>query len=70
MTGERDGHFDHLPLSRYDLVLAAIPSVFVVAVLVGNLLSLPPTTAVAGAALAAGVALVDALFVNPPVDAG
>lgn len=54
-------------VSRYDLVLAAIPSVFVVAVLVGNLFSVPASVAVAGASLAASLALVDALFVNPPV---
>ena len=47
MTGERASIFDHLTPSRYDLVLAAIPSVFVMAVLVGNLLSLPANVAVA-----------------------
>lgn len=52
--------------SYYDLVLAVIPSVFVLAVLVGHLLSVPARTAIAAAAAVAAVALVDALFVNPP----
>lgn len=58
---------DQLSVSRYDLVLAAIPSVFVVAVLAGNLLSVPPNVAVGAASLVATLALADALFVNPPV---
>jgi membrane protein YdbS with pleckstrin-like domain len=58
---------DRLSVSHYDLVLAAIPSVFVLAVLAGNLLFVSANVAVAAAAVVATLALVDALFVNPPV---
>jgi len=53
-------------LSRYDIILVAIPSAFFAALLLGQLLSLPmQATIVVGAALGA-LAVVDALFVNPP----
>jgi hypothetical protein len=42
--------------------------VFLIAILVGNLLSLPATVAVGGASLVASLALADALFVHPPTD--
>ena len=61
-TDDRSG----FPPSRYDLVLAVIPSVFIVAVLLGHLLSVSARVAVAGASLVAVLALVDALFINPP----
>lgn len=53
-------------ISRYDLVLAVIPSVFVMAVLVGHLLSLSVQASIAVASLVGALAVVDALFVNPP----
>lgn len=56
-----------LQVSRYDLVLAVIPAVFVLAALAGTLLSLPPEAAVAAASLLGVVAMVDAMFLNPPV---
>lgn len=59
-----------LTVSRYDLVLAVIPAVFVVAVLLGHLLPVSPRTAITGAALLGVLAMVDALFVNPPVSRG
>lgn len=62
-----DGLLEGAQVSHYDLVLAVIPSVFVVAVLAGNLLSVPAHIAVAGASLVASLALADALFVHPPV---
>ncbi len=53
-------------LSRYDIILVAIPLAFLAALLVGQLLSLSmQATVVVGAALGALV-VVDALFVNPP----
>jgi len=53
-------------LSRYDIILVAIPSAFLAALLIGQVLSLPmQATVVVGAALGA-LAVVDALFVNPP----
>lgn len=54
-------------VSRYDLVLAAIPSVFVIAVLAGNLLSVSAETAIAAASLVGALAVLDAMFVHPPV---
>jgi len=53
-------------LSHYDLVLAVIPSAFVLAVLLGHLLSVPPRIAFAGAAAVAAMAMIDGLFRNPP----
>jgi len=53
-------------LSRYDIILVAIPLAFLAALLTGQILSLPmQATVVVGAALGA-LAVVDALFVNPP----
>lgn len=52
--------------SRYDLVLAVIPAAFVAAVLVGSAAPVSFTTT-AGIASAIGLlAVVDALFLNPP----
>jgi hypothetical protein len=53
-------------LSRHDLVLAVIPSVFVVSILVGHLLSLSAQASIGVASLVGALAVVDALFVNPP----
>lgn len=53
-------------LSRYDLVLAVIPTAFVVAVLASHLLSVPPRTLIVAASLVAALAVVDGLFFNPP----
>ena len=57
---------DHVPVTRYDLVLAAIPSAFVAAVLAAHLLSVPVQTALTGASAVGALALIDALFLNPP----
>lgn len=57
-------------LSRYDLLLAFMPTVFLVSLVVGNLLSLGIRTTLAGASVAGTVALVDALFLNPPSGTG
>lgn len=54
-------------LSRYDLVLAGIPTAFVVALLVGQLLSISPQKAILGATIVGTLAVVDALFINPPL---
>ncbi len=69
MLGVRDKLLTLLPggsLSYYDLVLAFVPVAFVVAILLGRLLSLPPHVAMAGAAAVAVLALFDALYLNPP----
>lgn len=55
-------------LSRYDVVLLAIPVVFLCALAIGTALSVSPRESAIAAALC-GVALVtDALFLNPPTD--
>lgn len=53
-------------LTRYDLVLAIIPVVFLLGLLVGHLLSIPTRTALSGAAAVGVLTVGDALFVNPP----
>jgi choline-glycine betaine transporter len=52
--------------SRHDLVLAVIPAAFLVAAVLGTTLSVSATTAVTAAALLSGLAMLDALFFNPP----
>lgn len=52
--------------SRYDIVLAVIPATFVVAVLLGTTLSVTATTAVSVAGGVSALAVIDALFLNPP----
>lgn len=53
-------------VSRYDLLLAAVPGAFVLALVAGRTLSLPPhLTIIAGATIAA-LAIGDGLFRNPP----
>ena len=53
--------------TRYDLLLAVVPAVFVLGVGASYLASLPPRTGLAGASLVALLAVVDALFRNPPL---
>ncbi|MFB6179689.1 MAG: hypothetical protein ABEI77_08200 [Halorientalis sp.] len=53
-------------MSRYDLVLAFVPTVFLVSLLVGTLFSVETHTAITGAGILGVIALVDALFINPP----
>lgn len=53
-------------VSRYDLVLAVIPLLWVVAAGVGSVLSLPPSVVGGGTSLACSVVLADALYRNPP----
>lgn len=57
-------------ITYYDLVLGVIPAAFALAVLVGHALSLPVQNVVAAASLFAGLAVVDALFLNPPTTSG
>jgi hypothetical protein len=75
-TGRRSGHSreppfrsfrDGLPdLSRYDLLLAAIPLVFAVVLAVHAALGVPFRAAVTAGALFSALAVFDALFFNPP----
>lgn len=57
-------------VSYYDIVLAVVPLLFGVAVLVGHQLAVEAHVAFGVASVLAGLALVDALFVNPPTAAG
>lgn len=53
-------------LTRYDLVLAVIPVALVLTVGAAELFGLPNRAALVGGAVVGLVALVDALFLNPP----
>lgn len=53
-------------VSRYDLVLAVIPTAFLVAGLLGQFVSAPTHVVLTGATVVGALALVDGLFVNPP----
>lgn len=57
-------------LTRYDLVLAFMPTVFIVAILASYLLAVPLRVALVGASLVGIASLVDALFRNPPRQTG
>lgn len=65
-----DGRPDSNPttstLTRYDLVLAVIPSAFIVAVLLGHVFSLSVEASAAVASVVGALALLDGLFVHPP----
>jgi len=52
--------------TRYDLVLAAVPLAFVLALVAGLVSSVPVRSAITVAAIAGTAAVVDALFINPP----
>lgn len=58
-TGDR-------PVTRYDLLLFAIPVPFVLAVLVAQVAPFGVTQLLAVASLVGALAVVDGLFVNPP----
>lgn len=57
-------------VTRYDLVLAVIPSAFVVALLAGHVLSLSVEASAVFASIVGGLALLDGLFLNPPESGG
>jgi len=57
-------------LTRYDLVLTVIPLAFVLAAVVAVILSVPLPAALAAGAILSTIGLADALFFNPPVEAG
>ncbi|WP_336003245.1 hypothetical protein [Halorientalis halophila] len=68
ITTARAGQQPRTPrtLTRYDLVLALIPAVFLLSVVLAHFLGIPMRTALLGASSVGGLALLDALFVNPP----
>jgi hypothetical protein len=57
-------------LSRYDLVLAAIPTVFVAAVAAHLILAVSLHLAVGTAALVGAALVADVLYLHPPARAG
>lgn len=52
--------------TRYDLVLAVIPAALALGLLLGATTPVPSPVAVAAAAAVGVLAMVDALFINPP----
>ena len=56
--------------NRYDLALGIIPIVFVVALVAASALGVPVPYALAVAAVVGGGVIVDACYLNPPVDRG
>lgn len=53
-------------LSRYDLLLAVVPIAFILGVLLAEIGIVPIRVSLAGAAGIGALALLDALFLNPP----
>lgn len=53
-------------LSRYDLLLAVVPTAFVLGLLAVGLADVPFRVAMSSAAAVGALALVDGLFLNPP----
>lgn len=56
--------------ARYDLALGLIPLAFVLAMTLGTVLGLSVQATLVSAALVGVVVLVDALYLNPPVERG
>lgn len=56
--------------SRYDLVLAIVPAAFLVASLVGTVLSVSWQATLLTGALVGCLAILDAIFLNPPIGPG
>jgi len=54
--------------SRYDLLLAAIPLVFALALSVYTLTPVSLEVALAGGAVVSGLCFVDAVYLNPPIE--
>ena len=55
-------------LSRYDLLLAAIPLVFALALSVYVLTPVSLQATLAGGALVSGLCFVDGVYLNPPLE--
>jgi hypothetical protein len=60
------GHTGPPSVTRHDVVLAVIPTAFIVALLVGQLLSISVEATLVSASIVAGLAVADGLFRNPP----
>jgi hypothetical protein len=55
-----------LPLSRYDLVLAAIPAAFLLGLLAGQFLPVPTRSGLTAASVVSAALIADGLFRRPP----
>lgn len=66
-TGSTSGQY-FVQVSRYDLVLAAIPLVLGFALLAGALLPIPLHFSTAAGAIIGGLFVADALYFNPPTE--
>lgn len=70
MASDTDGTAERTDVrrrfSRYDLVLAAIPTAFSIAAIASQFVSVSTHTVVAGATIVGVLALADGLFINPP----
>lgn len=66
MLSDIDERTDATRLSRYDVVLAVIPTVFLLAGVATQVLSASLPVVLSGAGGVAALALFDAMFVNPP----
>lgn len=69
MTG-RDVSVDGRPVSRYDLILAAIPLAFVAALVAAVTLGVPLRSTMGAASMVGALAVGDAIFRNPPTNSG
>jgi len=65
-----DGNRPNAPVTRYELVLAAIPAAFPIASLFASAVSASTRTAVVVGSVVSLLALFDALFRNPPRNPG
>ena len=67
-NGQRGRFWEQLlgGLSRYDLLLAAMPLVFAVGLVVYAVAPVPMHVAVGGGAALSGLLLIDAFYLNPP----
>jgi hypothetical protein len=65
-TPEELGPIDPSELSRYDLLLAAIPLALLCAAIVGHIVTVPLWVSLSVGALAAVPMVVDGVALNPP----
>ncbi|RQH00972.1 hypothetical protein [Natrarchaeobius oligotrophus] len=55
-------------VDRYDFVLGVVPVAFAVALVASNVTGLSTTGAVLAASVVGALAIVDACYLNPPID--
>ena len=72
-TRRTEGQYEKQPqrstsLTRYDMVLTLIPLAFIVVALAAGVSGVSFHAALAGGSALSAAVLVDALFLNPPID--